>query len=319
MSLQAYVWAWAQKDVTTNEKMVLLALADRHNSDTGECWPSNRRLAEDTRLSEPSIKKITKALAERGLISKEERRTPSGRHTSNMYRLHIPKTSRDPQGDKTDGYPIDTHEGYPIDTHMGSHYIPLESTSNNLPIESIKQNPTSGIDSKKEFWDTAIGTMAALNVAESTARGIIGRALALAQGDFSAVMKLLDAALMANPKNPAAYILGALQKGSGSPKLKITPEMQKINDEYMEKYKDHYNGTHNTTGSIGSDNGPVQPQPHAEPNDLSGPSLESFDELPAGGVNQVGGPARGYLDSLQVSADNSGSRRSGRKINEKAF
>jgi hypothetical protein len=311
MSFKATVWAWAQRDLTAQEKLVLLALADRHNADSNECWPSKTKLSEDTGISMATIKRSINSLIEKGLISKEERTSSSGRSISNVYRIHFSVVDEgkgstlNPPGDHTE-----PPEGLTLSP---------KSVTYNQSTEPKIQNPTSGINSKKEFWDTAIGTMAALNVAESTAKGIIGRALALAQGDFSAVMKLLDAALMANPKNPAAYILGALQKGSVSPKLKITPEMQKINDEYMEKYKDHYNGTHNTTGSIGSDNGPVQPQPHAEPNDLSGPPLESFDELPAGGVNQAGGPARGYLDSLQVSADNSGSRRSGRKINEKAF
>ena len=315
MSLQAHVWAWAQSEVTTNEKIILLALADRHNADTNECWPSNRRLAEDTRMSEASVKKITRSLCERGFISKEERRTPNGKHTSNLYRLHIPKNFAGRQSSKTDGATIDTPNPATIDTHMGSHYSPLESTSNNLPLEP-KQNLTSEIDRKREFWDTALGTLAALNVAESTARGIIGRAIGITQGDFDAVQNILDSALINPPKNIASYVFGGLKKGAGSaPKIKMTPKMEEIEREYREKYKEYFDDTERSTGT---DNRPVQPQPHAEPSNLSGASSGSPKVVSAGGSGETGGPARGYLDSLQVSADNSRSYRGGKEVDRKA-
>ncbi len=68
MSHLATVWAVRQR-ITPLAKLVLLMLADRHNSDTGRCDPSMDTLAMDCCMSKPSIKRAIKALKEAGLIN----------------------------------------------------------------------------------------------------------------------------------------------------------------------------------------------------------------------------------------------------------
>ena len=54
MSFQAQAWAVRQK-LPCTQKMVLLMLAVRHNSDTDKCHPSHAKLADDCGLSRRSV------------------------------------------------------------------------------------------------------------------------------------------------------------------------------------------------------------------------------------------------------------------------
>ena len=63
-------------------KLVLLALADRADKETGQCWPSLARIAEDTELSVTTVKRRLNKLEERGLIRRDQRD-----HNSTLYTL----------------------------------------------------------------------------------------------------------------------------------------------------------------------------------------------------------------------------------------
>ena len=87
MSFQAMTWAVKQK-LPTNQKMVLLMLADRTNRDTGRCTPSHKNLAEDCGMSQATLKRCLAALADAGYISIQAR-TAEGVNLSNQYILHM--------------------------------------------------------------------------------------------------------------------------------------------------------------------------------------------------------------------------------------
>ena len=87
MSFQAMTWAVKQK-LPTNQKMVLLRLADRTNRDTGRCTPSHKNLAEDCGMSQATLKRCLAALADAGYISIQAR-TAEGVNLSNQYILHM--------------------------------------------------------------------------------------------------------------------------------------------------------------------------------------------------------------------------------------
>lgn len=55
MSHYAVNWALEQKSLKPAAKLVLICLADRHNKDTGDCFPSQVRLAEDACISRASL------------------------------------------------------------------------------------------------------------------------------------------------------------------------------------------------------------------------------------------------------------------------
>lgn len=67
MSVAATNWAWAQP-VGGAEKLVLLALAHRHHTRTGQCNPSVETLALMVKLSERAVQYALRGLEERGLI-----------------------------------------------------------------------------------------------------------------------------------------------------------------------------------------------------------------------------------------------------------
>lgn len=87
MSFHVLPWAWAQ-DLPMGGKLLLVKLADQANDD-GECWPSKRKLIEDTGLSSTTVKRWLRQLAEDGLISRSDRRDASGRSRSNLYTLNF--------------------------------------------------------------------------------------------------------------------------------------------------------------------------------------------------------------------------------------
>lgn len=73
MSFEAAQYALATSTGSPVTKLVLLALADRHNRDDGFARPSIRRLAVDTELSERSVQRAIRVLIEAGHLSIEER------------------------------------------------------------------------------------------------------------------------------------------------------------------------------------------------------------------------------------------------------
>lgn len=85
MSLKATVWAWSQQPKTPTQKFVLVALADRHNGDTGRCDPHVERLAQDTGLGERAVRDALKVLTEDGFIGRERGRRADGSRTGYSY------------------------------------------------------------------------------------------------------------------------------------------------------------------------------------------------------------------------------------------
>lgn len=71
-------------------RLVLLALANRHNQETGRCDPSIACLCEDTQLSERAVRAALRELEELKLIATTERKLRTGRgkrNLTNRYRL----------------------------------------------------------------------------------------------------------------------------------------------------------------------------------------------------------------------------------------
>lgn len=84
MSFKAVNWAWEQRDLSVHAKMVLLALANRHNPDTG-CFPSLTKIGEDVGCSRSTVIRCLELLQSRGLISAEKGFRQNGSQTSNRY------------------------------------------------------------------------------------------------------------------------------------------------------------------------------------------------------------------------------------------
>ncbi len=87
MSFQAMTWA-VQQDLPTNQKMVLIMLANRTNCDTGRCDPSHKRLAGDCGMSISTLKRCIKQLEEASLLEVINRKAGDV-NLPNQYKLNL--------------------------------------------------------------------------------------------------------------------------------------------------------------------------------------------------------------------------------------
>jgi DNA-binding transcriptional ArsR family regulator len=93
MSMTATNAAWEHieaHDLSAATALVLLALARRHNQETGRCDPSITRIAADTGLSERAVRNGLRSLEELRLIVTVFRKATTGRGKKNMtsrYRI----------------------------------------------------------------------------------------------------------------------------------------------------------------------------------------------------------------------------------------
>jgi DNA-binding transcriptional ArsR family regulator len=87
MSVQAMTWAFEQ-DVEPHAKLVLLALANRANHETGMCYPGQELIGQECSMSSRTVRRHLKVLEERGLITRRARMLSEGRgRTSDAYLL----------------------------------------------------------------------------------------------------------------------------------------------------------------------------------------------------------------------------------------
>jgi len=87
MSVRAITWAYQQHTGCPTSKAVLVKLADHADKD-GYCWPSIRKMTEDTELAERTVRLHLRKLEKGGFITTEFRITEDGQ-TSNGYTLNV--------------------------------------------------------------------------------------------------------------------------------------------------------------------------------------------------------------------------------------
>jgi hypothetical protein len=123
MSFQAMTWAVEQK-LPALQKLVLMMLANRTNSDTGCCIPRVKLLAADCGMGETATKSALKALEVAGLIEVQER-FKERVQLSNQYHLRMPLKGGSP--DDEGGTPNDP--GSVVTRPRGGRQAPTESGS----------------------------------------------------------------------------------------------------------------------------------------------------------------------------------------------
>lgn len=69
MSFEALTWAVKQNTANAGQKLVLMMLANYTNPDTGQCNPSQKRLAEKCCMSLASVKRHIETLEQSGFLS----------------------------------------------------------------------------------------------------------------------------------------------------------------------------------------------------------------------------------------------------------
>ena len=80
-------WAFEQ-DIEPHAKLVLLALANRANHETGVCHPGQQLIGRECSMSDRTVRRHLKRLEDAGLVTRRARMLPEGRgRTSDEYRL----------------------------------------------------------------------------------------------------------------------------------------------------------------------------------------------------------------------------------------
>lgn len=94
MSFEALIWA-VKSEAKGNEKLVLLCLADHHNGETGDCYPSVKRVADWCGIGTATVNRTLAKLSDLGLVTVITR-TNNGIRTSNQYDLALDHSDRAP-------------------------------------------------------------------------------------------------------------------------------------------------------------------------------------------------------------------------------
>lgn len=81
--------AMKQRGLKPATKIVLYWLADHHNGETGDCFPSHKRLADLCECSDRDVRRQIKKLVDLGLVSIQARNRDNGSQASNAYVLHL--------------------------------------------------------------------------------------------------------------------------------------------------------------------------------------------------------------------------------------
>lgn len=126
MSFEAMAWA-VKWDLPVKQKITLLMLSNRINSDTGRCFPSVKGLAADCGMSETSVREALRSLKEAGIIIVHERKI-EGVSLSNEYEVDL---SKFPPPLRNTQYPP-APDAVP----------PLRNTHPNLSLEPINEPET---------------------------------------------------------------------------------------------------------------------------------------------------------------------------------
>jgi hypothetical protein len=94
MSIKAVKWALSVKDIDATNKLALIAIAECHNDKSGDCFPSQKYVAEVIGLTErPTRVRLNKLEADGFFTRKPRYDTTTGKRTSDGYKLHFEVTS----------------------------------------------------------------------------------------------------------------------------------------------------------------------------------------------------------------------------------
>jgi DNA-binding MarR family transcriptional regulator len=85
MNIQASNWAWSLKGLTSDEKLVLLALAFHCEPNSVCCSVSKSQLVEDTFIAESTLKKVINKLKNKDLLFVDQQYGEDGSSLPNLY------------------------------------------------------------------------------------------------------------------------------------------------------------------------------------------------------------------------------------------
>ena len=96
MSFKHMAWAMEVRIGDPLAKLLLVALADRSDKETGQCWPSIARLCEDTEMSKASVTRRLFFLEQKGFIQRTQRDQQSTLYTLSLTETALSLTETPP-------------------------------------------------------------------------------------------------------------------------------------------------------------------------------------------------------------------------------
>lgn len=81
MSTPAVAWALTVRGVCPAKKTILFVLAEHHNKERGDCFPSQETIADEACMKERAARKHIKELEEQGLIERKQKFWNNRKHT----------------------------------------------------------------------------------------------------------------------------------------------------------------------------------------------------------------------------------------------
>jgi len=152
MSAEATFWAWSLRIRKAGTrpaplKLILLCLADCHNSDTGRCDPSEKYISRFTGVDKKTIPKAIEVLEELGLITVKHRPGTSKQYELNFHRFPVPPREKGkprPLVDIDAPEQLDIpQEGVTPITGIPNNGVTQERTSG-IPVNGVGGNPLTG-------------------------------------------------------------------------------------------------------------------------------------------------------------------------------
>jgi hypothetical protein len=137
MSIKLMSAVWERDDLTSTQKLVLLALADWAN-DEGLCWPSIDRVALKASLTSRGVQKTIRALEEMQFLRKEEIKGRGNKYWVSLPTNDVhPRTTFTPPVSQVHPSPEPRSPNTSITHQLTTKYI-IEGYPVWLPIDSWK-------------------------------------------------------------------------------------------------------------------------------------------------------------------------------------
>lgn len=151
MSIKLMSAVWERSDISSTQKLVLLALADWANDD-GLCWPSIDRLAQKTGMAGRSVQRIIRDLEQTGLVKRDEVVGKGNRYwiltpltdchprhsvTPPLTECHPTPDTVSPNTSYTPHLPVNVIRGLP-------DWLPLDAWDGWLEMRRAKKKPMTG-------------------------------------------------------------------------------------------------------------------------------------------------------------------------------
>lgn len=151
MSIKLMSAVWERSDISSTQKLVMLALADWANDD-GLCWPSIDRLAQKTGMAGRSVQRIIRDLEQVGLVKRDEVVGKGNRYwiltpltdchprhsvTPPLTECHPTPDTVSPNTPKTPHLPVNVIRGLP-------DWLPLDAWDGWLEMRRAKKKPMTG-------------------------------------------------------------------------------------------------------------------------------------------------------------------------------